>query len=43
MKEAITYIVLGVLIFSLSAYCGIARWNECRKYHPWWYCASNDQ
>lgn len=41
MKDIVsTLIALGVVVvfILLSASCGIARYNECRTEHPWWYC-----
>jgi hypothetical protein len=29
--------VLVALIILIGA-CERARWNECRRVHPWWYC-----
>jgi hypothetical protein len=32
--------ILGAVVGGVS--CGVARWRECRRIHPWWYCASDD-
>jgi hypothetical protein len=31
-------IVFVVLLIVLSISCGIARFNECNRLHPFWYC-----
>ena len=36
--ENIIVVLIFVVVMLLSASCGIMRFNECNRYHPWWYC-----
>jgi len=36
--EQIVVVLIFVVVMMLSAFCGITRYNECRRIHPWWYC-----
>jgi hypothetical protein len=31
-------VVLSLMVLSIA--CGMASYNECRRIHPWWYCAN---
>jgi hypothetical protein len=37
--EQVVAAILFIAILALSVSCGIAHYNECRRIHPWWYCA----
>lgn len=37
MKYLIKILFFGALIIGALALSG-ARYNECRRVHPWWYC-----
>jgi hypothetical protein len=37
-KENIVAVALFVVLMALSVACGVQRYNECRRIHPWWYC-----
>ncbi len=41
MSEKVITIGAVLIILSLSMSCGLTRWNECRRLHPWGYCASD--
>jgi hypothetical protein len=40
MKELVL-ILLALLVFSAGIFLSIARYNECRRYHPTWYCLTS--
>lgn len=33
---ALMLIIVGIVV--LIGACERARWNECRRVHPFWYC-----
>lgn len=35
---ALANIILVVALLALGISCGVMRYNECRRVHPWWYC-----
>jgi hypothetical protein len=37
VKIVAFFIVIGGFL-SLSVACEVAKWRECRRYHPVWYC-----
>lgn len=38
MKEGVGAVaIIGALV--LIGWLGLMRWNECRRIHPFWYCA----
>lgn len=42
MKETVKVIVVAVLFaaaVTIGAWASWAHWSECRRLHPWWYCA----
>jgi hypothetical protein len=41
MRLETAAVALIVVVFALLAgACEVAKWRECRRYHPVWYCAA---
>lgn len=40
MRSMLFEIVAIVIVLTFGAWLGVMRWNECRRIHPFWYCAS---
>jgi hypothetical protein len=40
VRNSFSMVHLAIVLAALapSAFCSIARYNECRTDHPWWYC-----
>ena len=32
-------IMLVTCLISFGWWLALCRWHECRRIHPWWYCA----
>ena len=39
--KALFFIGLAAAVLAIGAILGYARFNECRRVHPLWYCMSD--
>lgn len=39
--KALLLLVAVVALLALGVACEFQSWYECRRIHPWWYCAGD--